>query len=170
MFDQDEESGALTPAHHPFCMPLEAHEGQLAEDPAQTLARSYDLVLNGVELGSGSVRIHDAVMQRRVFEAIGLPDEEIEERFGFVIHAFEYGAPPHAGFAVGLDRLVMLLAGEDSIREVIAFPKTAQATCLMTGAPTEVPEEQLLEAGVKSAGQSAQGGELAGDQVTEVGS
>jgi aspartyl-tRNA synthetase len=170
MFDQDEESGALTPAHHPFCMPLEAHEGQLAEDPAQTLARSYDLVLNGVELGSGSVRIHDAAMQRRVFEAIGLPDEEIEERFGFVIHAFEYGAPPHAGFAVGLDRLVMLLAGEDSIREVIAFPKTAQATCLMTGAPTEVPEEQLLEAGVKSAGQSAQGGELAGDQVTEVGS
>lgn len=171
MFDQDEETGALTPAHHPFCTPLEAYEGQLLKDPANTLARSYDLVLNGCELGSGSVRIHDADNQRRVFEAIGMPADEIENRFGFVIHAFEYGAPPHAGFAVGLDRLVMLLAGEDSIREVIAFPKTAQAACLMTGAPTTVPEEQLLEAGVRSAvpapeaGKSSQSG-----QAAEVGS
>jgi aspartyl-tRNA synthetase len=151
MFDQDEATGALTPAHHPFCMPAEAYEGQLGKDPAATLARSYDLVLNGYELGSGSVRIHDAAMQRRVFEAIGLPDEEITARFGFVIDAFTYGAPPHAGFAVGIDRLVMLLAGEESIREVIAFPKTAQAACLMTGAPTPISEAQMAEAGVQLA-------------------
>ncbi len=161
MFDQDEETGELTPAHHPFCMPAEEYPGQLVEDPAKTVARSYDLVLNGYELGSGSVRIHDAAMQRRVFEAIGLPEQEIEDRFGFVIHAFEYGAPPHAGFAVGLDRLVMLLAGEDSIREVIAFPKTAQAACLMTGAPTTVPEEQLLEAGVRPVATGDDAGEVA---------
>ncbi len=157
MFDEDEDSGALSPAHHPFCTPLEAYEGQLQKDPSGTLARSYDLVLNGCELGSGSVRIHDADMQHQVFEAIGMPDDEIEDRFGFVIHAFEYGAPPHAGFAVGLDRLVMLLAGEESIREVIAFPKTAQAACLMTGAPTPVPDEQLLEAGVRFVASDAPG-------------
>jgi aspartyl-tRNA synthetase len=148
MFDKDEETGALTPAHHPFCRPAEAYEGQLQKEPADVIARSYDLVLNGYELGSGSVRIHDSATQRKVFEAIGLPDDEIEKRFGFVLDCFKYGAPPHAGFAVGVDRLVMLLAGEESIREVIAFPKTAQAACLMTGAPTDVADEQLAEAGV----------------------
>jgi aspartyl-tRNA synthetase len=148
MFDRDEQTGALTPAHHPFCMPKEETEGQLERDPGATPARSYDLVLNGVELGSGSVRIHDSALQQRVFEAIGLSPEEIRERFGFVLEAFRYGAPPHAGFAVGLDRLVMILAGEQSIREVIAFPKTATAACLMTGAPTGIPAAQLAEAGV----------------------
>ncbi len=149
MFDRDEETGQLSPAHHPFCMPKEEYEGQLEQDPAGLLARSYDLVLNGTELGSGSVRIHDSAQQERVFSAIGLPDDEIQARFGFVLEAFRYGTPPHAGFAVGLDRLVMLLAGEESIREVIAFPKTATAACLMTGAPTTVPDDQLAEAGME---------------------
>jgi len=149
MFERDEETGALSPAHHPFCMPAEEYEGQLEKDPASTPARAYDLVLNGVELGSGSVRIHDSERQQRVFEAIGLGQDEIADRFGFVLDAFRYGAPPHAGFAVGLDRLVMLLAGEQSIREVIAFPKTATAACLMTGAPTSIADDQLAEAGVK---------------------
>ncbi|MGQ0554257.1 MAG: aspartate--tRNA ligase [Planctomycetota bacterium] len=148
MFERDAATGELTPAHHPFCMPKEAYLGQLEQDPAATLAQSYDLVLNGVELGSGSVRIHDSALQRRVFQRIGLPEREIRERFGFVLEAFAFGAPPHAGFAVGLDRLVMILAGEDSIREVIAFPKTAAAACLMTGAPTPVADQQLVEAGI----------------------
>ena len=164
MFDEDEETGALSPAHHPFCRPREDRPGQLETDPASVIARSYDLVLNGCELGSGSVRIHDSETQRRVFEAIGLSDEEIELRFGFVLDCFRYGAPPHAGFAVGLDRFVMLMAGEDSIREVIAFPKTAQAACLMTGAPTTIADQQLAEAGVavklppKSAGAASDTG------------
>ncbi|GJM20553.1 MAG: aspartate--tRNA(Asp/Asn) ligase [Planctomycetota bacterium] len=149
MFDVDEESGALAPAHHPFCRPKEAYEGELEKDPGAVIARSYDLVLNGCELGSGSVRIHDTPTQQKVFEALGLSAEEIRLRFGFVLDCFKYGAPPHAGFAVGLDRLVMLLAGEDSIREVIAFPKTAQAADLMTGAPTSVDVEQIHEAGVQ---------------------
>jgi len=148
LFERDAQTGELTPAHHPFCKPREAYAGQLEEDPAATLAHSYDLVLNGIELGSGSVRIHDSELQHRVFQRIGLPEKEIRERFGFVLDAFKYGAPPHAGFAVGLDRLVMILAGEESIREVIAFPKTATAACLMTGAPTPVPDKQLAEAGV----------------------
>ena len=167
MFDQDEETGALTPAHHPFCMPQEEFEGQLMQDPANTIARSYDLVLNGCELGSGSVRIHDSAMQRRVFQAIGLPEDEIDARFGFVIDAFKYGAPPHAGFAVGIDRLVMLLAGEDSIREVIAFPKTAQAACLMTGAPTPIDAAQLLEAGVEVAASAAAADDKSGQSEAE---
>jgi len=148
MFDKDDDTGALTPAHHPFCMPADGCEQALVDDPGSVLSRSYDLVLNGSELGSGSVRIHDTETQRRVFQAIGLPDEEIDARFGFVLDAFSYGAPPHAGFAIGLDRLIMIFAGEESIREVIAFPKTAQAACLMTGAPTRLPAEQVAEAGV----------------------
>ncbi len=149
LFEQDEETGDLSPAHHPFCEWHEERPDQLEQDPASVLSRAYDLVLNGVELGSGSVRIHDAVRQRRIFERLGLPGDEIDDRFGFVLGAFRYGAPPHAGFAVGLDRFVMLMAGEDSIREVIAFPKTAQAACMMTGAPTEIAAEQLAEAGVE---------------------
>jgi len=148
MFDRDEETGALSPAHHPFCAVREAFPGQLEEDPSAVMARSYDLVLNGYELGSGSVRIHQRELQHRVFRAIGLSEEEIALRFGFVLDAFRYGAPPHAGFAVGVDRFTMIMAGEDSIREVIAFPKTATAACLMTGAPTTIPAEQLAEAGV----------------------
>jgi aspartyl-tRNA synthetase len=167
MFERDEETGALAPAHHPFCMPREESEGQLERDPGATPARSYDLVLNGIELGSGSVRIHDSALQERVFRAIGLQQAEIEERFGFVLEAFRYGAPPHAGFAVGLDRLVMILAGEDSIREVIAFPKTATAACLMTGAPTAVPAAQLAEAGVAVLPPS--GGRAPGGAALEAG-
>ena len=148
LFERDDETGALAPAHHPFCAFHETSPGQLESDPGAVVSRAYDLVLNGVELGSGSVRIHDSATQQRLFRTLGLPDDEIAAKFGFVIDAFRYGAPPHAGFAVGLDRLVMILAGEDSIREVIAFPKTAQAADLMTGAPTPVSDEQLREAGV----------------------
>jgi aspartyl-tRNA synthetase len=167
MFERDEATGALSPAHHPFCMPKEQYEGQLEKDPASLPARSYDLVLNGIELGSGSVRIHDSALQHRVFQAIGLPEEEIRGRFGFVLDAFKYGAPPHAGFAVGLDRLVMILAGEESIREVIAFPKTATAADLMTAAPTEVPDAQLAELGValRPAAGARPGGSGAGAAV-----
>jgi aspartyl-tRNA synthetase len=167
MFEQDEQTGALSPAHHPFCMPRESYEGQLEKDPAGTPARAYDLVLNGVELGSGSVRIHDSDQQQRVFEAIGLGAQEIADRFGFVLEAFRYGAPPHAGFAVGLDRLVMILAGEASIREVIAFPKTATAACLMTGAPTTIADAQLAEAGVSVLAPAAEAEDAA---ATEAGS
>lgn len=148
LFEVDLETGSLSPGHHPFCAFWEESEGQLEKDPGSIISRSYDLVLNGSELGSGSVRIHDSEMQERIFKAIGLSGKEIASRFGFVLEAFSYGAPPHAGFAVGLDRLVMILAGEDSIREVIAFPKTATAACLMTGAPTEIPADQLAEAGM----------------------
>jgi aspartyl-tRNA synthetase len=123
MFERDEATGALSPAHHPFCMPKEQYEGQLEKDPAALPARSYDLVLNGIELGSGSVRIHDSALQHRVFQAIGLPEDEIRGRFGFVLDAFKYGAPPHAGFAVGLDRLVMILAGEESIARSSPSPR-----------------------------------------------
>jgi aspartyl-tRNA synthetase len=169
MFERDEQSGALSPAHHPFCMPREEYEGQLERDPAATPARSYDLVLNGVELGSGSVRIHDSALQQRVFEAIGLSSHEIHDRFGFVLEAFRYGAPPHAGFAVGLDRLVMILAAEESIREVIAFPKTATAACLMTGAPSTIAAAQLTEAGIAILPQDG-GGRARGGAAAEASS
>lgn len=148
LFEVDPDTGDLSPGHHPFCAFREEFEGQLEKDPGSIISRSYDLVLNGSELGSGSVRIHDSEVQERIFKAIGLSEKEIASRFGFVLEAFSYGTPPHAGFAVGLDRLVMILTGEDSIREVIAFPKTATAACLMTGAPTEIPADQLAEAGM----------------------
>ncbi|RKY19843.1 MAG: aspartate--tRNA ligase [Planctomycetota bacterium] len=167
MFDRDEQTGALSPAHHPFCRPAESVPGQLQSDPASVIARSYDLVLNGYELGSGSVRIHDTATQLSVFKALGLSDQLIEERFGFVLDCFKYGAPPHAGFAVGMDRFVMLMAGEESIREVIAFPKTAQAACLMTGAPTSIPDEQLAEASVSVRLPTAAAGEPAQDATEQ---
>ncbi len=166
LFDRDEETGALSSAHHPFTAFEEQRPGQLEDDPTSVTSRAYDLVVNGIELGSGSVRIHDSDTQQRLFRTLGLSDAEIEDKFGFVISAFRYGAPPHAGFAVGLDRFVMVLAGEDSIREVIAFPKTAQAADLMVGAPSRVPAAQLAEAGVAvlepaAAGKPATAGEPA---------
>ena len=161
LLQRDGETGELTPAHHPFCKPKEAYPGQLEKDPAGTLAHSYDLVLNGIELGSGPVRIHDSELQHRVFERIGLPEAEIRDRFGFVLDAFRFGAPPHAGFAVGLDRLVMILAGEESIREVIAFPKTATGSDPLTGAPAPVDDLQLRELYLKSTAPGGSGG-LAG--------
>jgi aspartyl-tRNA synthetase len=134
--------------HHPFTAPHPDDLPLLDHDPARVRARAYDLVLNGIELGSGSIRIHDAALQRDMLRRIGLDDLVIEERFGFLLKALGLGAPPHGGFALGFDRFVALLAKTDSIREVIAFPKTQKAVCPVTGAPSEVTEAQLRELGI----------------------
>jgi aspartyl-tRNA synthetase len=149
LFEGRDEDGRLVAAHHPFTMPHAEDLELLATDPLAVRAQSYDLVLNGWELGSGSIRIHRADIQRRVFEALGISDEEAEARFGFLLGAFRYGAPPHGGFAVGIDRLVAILCGEENIREVIAFPKTQSGTDLMTGGPKPIPPRQLGELGIR---------------------
>ncbi|UYF98353.1 MULTISPECIES: aspartate--tRNA ligase [unclassified Halomonas] len=147
MFETD-GSGRLSPLHHPFTAPSCSPE-ELKANPAQALSRAYDMVLNGTELGGGSIRIHDQTMQRSVFEILGIGEEEAQEKFGFLLDALQYGAPPHGGLAFGLDRLVMLMAGAKTIREVIAFPKTQSAACLMTDAPGEVSAEQLKELNIR---------------------
>jgi aspartyl-tRNA synthetase len=148
MFQWNEETTRWDAEHHPFTAPHADDVAAMAQDPGTVRSRAYDLVLNGIELGSGSIRIHDAATQRAVFGVLGLSDEVVEERFGFLLQAFSYGAPPHGGFAFGLDRLVALMAGTDSIREVIAFPKTAKAVCPLTGAPSEARPEQLKDLGI----------------------
>lgn len=149
MFEEDEETGRLKAMHHPFTCPKLDQLDLLKTDPLKLKADAYDIVLNGVELGGGSVRIHDRNLQKMMFEALGLTDEECDEKFGFLIEAFKYGAPPHAGLAYGLDRFVMLLLGEPSIREVIAFPKNQNAQCLVSGAPSVVDDAQLEELGIE---------------------
>ena len=149
MFEWDEDSRRYEPLHHPFTAPYPEHVAQLESDPGACLSRAYDLVLNGAEVGGGSIRIHDPETQRRVFSALGIDAEEAQEKFGFLLDAFRFGAPPHGGLAFGLDRLVALLAGADSIRDVIAFPKTQRASCLLTRAPAEVDPAQLGELGLR---------------------
>ena len=149
MFEYDEESKRFVAAHHPFTSPHEEDMDKLESDPAMVRALAYDVVLNGTELGSGSIRIHRQDIQKKIFHALGLTDEEAKSRFGFFLEALEYGTPPHGGIALGLDRIVMILAGADSLREVIPFPKTARAVDLMVDAPTPVSDAQLRELGIQ---------------------
>ena len=145
----DKETGQPKPGHHPFCQPHPEDLDKFETDPMSVRSLAYDLVLNGWELGSGSIRIHDSEMQRRVFTALGISEEEANRKFGFFLKPFTYGAPPHGGFAFGLDRLVAILAGEDNIREVIAFPKTQSGQDPMTNAPTRAEPKQLEELGIR---------------------
>ena len=149
MFEKDDETGELKAMHHPFTHPKNEDLHLLDTEPEKVKADAYDIVLNGVEMGGGSIRIHESDLQQRMFRVLGLTDEECQEKFGFLLDAFKYGVPPHGGIAYGLDRMVMLLAGENSIREVMAFPKNQNAQCPLSGAPGYVEKEQLDELGIE---------------------
>ena len=150
MFEYDEEEKRYVAMHHPFTAPRDEDLPLLQTDPGKVYAKAYDMVLNGTEIGGGSIRIHRRDVQKQVFSAIGLTDEQAAEKFGFMMNAFEYGAPPHGGLAFGLDRLIMIMAQRDSIRDVIAFPKTQSAACLMTQAPNDVDDKQLCELHIRT--------------------
>ncbi len=149
MFEWNEEGKRWSAMHHPFTAPRDGHEDLLLTDPARAVAQGYDMVLNGSEIGGGSIRIHRAEVQAKVFKALGISDEEARAKFGFLLDNLQYGAPPHGGIAFGLDRLVALMAGAESIRDVIAFPKTQRAQDLLVGAPSPVDEKQLRELGIR---------------------
>ena len=146
LFNYDEKTKTWHAAHHPFTSPQKGWEEQ---KQAEMKARAYDLILNGIELGGGSIRIHDAKMQQQVFELLGIDEQQAQEKFGFLLEALKYGCPPHGGIAFGIDRIIMLMTGAESIRDVIAFPKTQTASCLMTQAPATVDDTQLKELGVR---------------------
>lgn len=149
LLEYSEEDNRFVAMHHPFTMPMEEDLQYLDSDPGRVRAKAYDIVLNGVEMGGGSVRIHQADIQSRMFEVLGFTPERTQEQFGFLLKAFKYGVPPHAGLAYGLDRMIMLMVGADSIRDVIAFPKVKDASCLMTEAPAPVDKKQLEELGIQ---------------------
>ena len=149
MFEYNDKEQRYQPMHHPFTSPREEDFDKLESDSGSVKARAYDLVLNGSEIGGGSIRIHRQDIQKRVFRVLGLTDEQARERFGFFLDALEYGTPPHGGIALGFDRIVALMAGESNIREVIAFPKTASAIDLMCDAPSTVDPEQLEDLGLE---------------------
>ena len=149
LLEYSEEDNRFVAMHHPFTMPMEEDLQYLDSDPGRVRAKAYDIVLNGVEMGGGSVRIHQADIQSRMFEVLGFTPERAQEQFGFLLKAFKYGVPPHAGLAYGLDRMIMLMVGADSIRDVIAFPKVKDASCLMTEAPAPVDKKQLEELGIQ---------------------
>jgi len=149
MFEWNERDDRWNALHHPFTAPSCDTPEELAANPGGMLSRAYDMVLNGCELGGGSVRIHNTDMQNKVFEVLGISDEEAAEKFGFLLDALKYGCPPHAGLAFGLDRMIMLMTGASSIRDVMAFPKTQTAACPLTSAPSEVSPAQLKELNIK---------------------
>ena len=155
LFERDEDTGQWTFLHHPFTAPMpgdEAFEG----DPGSALSQHYDLIWNGWELGSGSIRIHDAAMQQAVFRVMGIGEEEQQAKFGFLLEALKLGAPPHGGFAMGIDRFVARMAGEPDLRQVIAFPKVASGADPLTGGPTPMPDTVLRELGIKSTVETAE--------------
>jgi aspartyl-tRNA synthetase len=150
LFNYNAEQKRWESEHHPFTAPQEEDIPLFDRDPGSMRSRAYDLVVNGIEVGSGSIRIHKREVQEKLFQVIGIQESEYRERFGFLIEALSYGAPPHGGFALGLDRFVAILAGTENIREVIAFPKTQKAICPLTGAPSSVSKDQLKELGLKA--------------------
>jgi aspartyl-tRNA synthetase len=154
MFEKDKNSQRWTSLHHPFTAPSVSVIDELNDNPGTVLSKAYDMVLNGSEIGGGSIRIHNKEMQAAVFKLLDISDEEAEEKFGFLLKALDYGCPPHGGIAFGLDRMVMLMTGAESIRDVIAFPKTQSASCPLTNAPGEVSPEQLKETGIRLRPQS----------------
>jgi aspartyl-tRNA synthetase len=158
MFEYDEEAGRWAAVHHPFTAPKDGHEDDLESNPGRCLAKAYDMVLNGWEIGGGSVRIHREEVQSKVFRALKIGPEEARAKFGFLLDALQYGAPPHGGIAFGLDRIVTMMAGAESIRDVIAFPKTQRAQCLLTQAPSGVEERQLRELHIRLRGVEAAAG------------
>ena len=149
LLEWSEEQNRFTAMHHPFTMPMEEDWQYIDTDPGRVRAKAYDITLNGNEIGGGSIRIHQNDIQEKMFEVLGFTEEQAQEQFGFLLTAFKYGVPPHAGLAYGLDRLVMLMAKQDSIRDVIAFPKVKDASCLMTEAPSPVDAAQLEELGLE---------------------
>ena len=149
-FEYSEEEGRFVACHHPFTMVKDSDIDKLLTDKANCYSKAYDIVINGYEAGGGSIRIHDQDIQKKMFEALNLTEDDINNKFGYFVQALKYGTPPHGGLAFGLDRMVMLLSGTDNIRNVIAFPKTASASCLMSECPSMVTEKQLEELHIKN--------------------